>query len=132
MTLHEKIKELRKIQIREVELIGELRAFLKNHAVLIRKYEYGQKVEVFDENDQSLGIGIIDTAFCRGAYLESSDIKKFAENPYKWEEEINTIIYRVNTMKKDGTKGLHKLAVCLAMPSGMNNYIKPITNERMD
>src|SRR6185369_5113070 len=109
MIPHNKIQELRKIQIREVELMGELRAFLKSHVAKLRKHQDGESVEVFDENGQSLGMGIIDNAFCGGAYLEAHEIKKYAQDPGKWEEEINTILYKVNVMKKDGTKGSYKL-----------------------
>lgn len=125
MNHYNKILELRKAQIREVELMGELRAFLKLNIARNRMYEDGQLVEVFDENDESLGQGIIDCAFC-GAYLESNEIKKYSESPQKWEEEINFILYRVNVVKKDGTKGRHKLAICSEIKTKYNNYFKPI------
>ena len=126
MNHHDKIKELRQAQIREVELMGELRAFLKLHVARNRMYEDGQLVEVFDENDESLGRGIIDCAFCGGAYLESHDIKKYSENPKKWEEEINFILYRVNAVKKDGSKGTYKLATCTEVKTNHNNYFNPL------
>lgn len=125
MNHHDKILELRKAQIREVELMGELRAFLKLNIARNRMYEDGQLVEVFDKNDESLGQGIIDCAFCR-AYLESNKIKRYSESPQKWEEEINFILYRVNVVKKDGTKGSYKLATCSEIKTKYNNYFKPI------
>lgn len=122
MNHHDKIQELRKAHIREVELMGELRAFLKSNTQRIRKYQDDQLVEVFDEENQSLGNGIIDCAFSAAAYLDSLEIKKYAADPKRWNTDLNFILYRVNKVKADGSKSSHKLAVCSETRTKGNSY----------
>ena len=120
-----KIQELRQIQIRESELRGELRAPIKQQIERVRKYKDGEKVEVFDENGKSLGIGAIRFAFL-AADLESFTINKYVNKPELWDKQINEVIYRVHKLRKDGTISTHRLATCAENRTLMNNYLLPI------
>jgi predicted hydrocarbon binding protein len=123
-----KIQELRQTQIREFELKGELQAFLKLHLERIRKYKNGDKVEVFKEGGQSLGVGIIAFASLT-ASLDSFIIAQYGSNPDKYQKEINEVHYRVNKMKKDGSMSTHRLATCHENPGNWNNTLKLFIEE---
>jgi hypothetical protein len=120
-----KIQELRQTQVREGELLGELRAFLKEHLERIRKYKNGEQVECFNEMGLSIGKGIINFAFL-SAGLESFEIAKYVKEPEKWEKEINEVLYRVHKIRKDGTMSTHQLATCSEKPRSFYSSLKPV------
>lgn len=131
MNYANKIEELKSINIRQCELIGELKSFLKNRVASLRKFENGTIVDVFVEGEKKKGTGIIMSSFL-SAGLEPYDVSSYIKNPEKWEKGISEVFYIVNKMKKDGTSSAHRLAVCSESRPNTGSYYtycKPITTK---
>lgn len=119
------VQELWELSLSQRQIIGKLNEFIKNRLAEKRKYQNGQKVEVYSDRDRLLGVGIISSASL-AIYLDIGNIKVYIDNPDRWEKDLNTITYRVNKMKKDGTMHKHLLSTCEEEKGRYWSYIKPI------
>lgn len=81
---------------------GELKAFVNNFVAAHRKYSDGQKVEVFDFEGRSFGIGFIKYARC-GVDLTYINSGTYFNNEESWLIDLSDIMYAVVKAKKDGT-----------------------------
>lgn len=102
MQNYDKIKELRRLHIRQRELEGELRVFFKNKAEAERKFIDGEKVHIYNSKGELKGEGIIAGAFI-WVSLDGYQIKDYDGNEEKYLQAISEIQYKVMAVKKDGT-----------------------------
>ena len=104
MEKHNLIKELRALHIRELEIKGELKAFLSKQVDIKRQFSDGEKVAVYDEYGKFCCNGIIKYAFIY--QIDDHEVKSCAENEEKYKEFLNNVRYRVCAIKQDGTISL--------------------------
>lgn len=102
MQRHNLIKEYHKSIVRTNQLRCDMEAYFKQRAESLRQFKNEEIVDVFSETGKFLCKGIVTGVFIFP--VESWNVKDFANSEKKWIAHINDIRYRVNALKKDGTK----------------------------
>jgi len=102
MQRHNLIKEYHESIQKTNQLRSEMDAYFKQRAQSLRQFNDEEIVDVFAEGGRFLCKGIVTGVFIFP--VESWNLKDFANNEEMWIEHINNIRYRVNALKKDGTK----------------------------
>lgn len=100
------IEKLKAAEDQVSSISGDLRVFVRQFVDAHRKFQNGQKVEVFDYSDKSYGIGFVKEAQCGVSFkwgFRPSDYLGREDAETRWVKDLADIMYSVVKMKKDGT-----------------------------
>lgn len=97
------ITKLKAAEDQVLSLSGDIKTFVTNFVETNRKFKNGQKVEVFDFEGKSYGIGFVKGALCGVDFRWGFRTSKYLGKEEYWLKDLSDITYMIVKSKKDGT-----------------------------